>query len=156
MNKSNQTDLAVLAGDLRVTVGKLVRRARKHSLSGDFTSAQKSVLTLLERDGPATVSDLARAEEVTPQSMRITVASLESLGVVKGEADPRDGRKTLIDLTSSFRDKLQASRAAKEDWLIRALQAQFSEQEQATLAEAVGLLRRLADFQLDTRWVGNE
>lgn len=78
--------------------------------------------------------------------MRITVAGLEALGVVKGEADPSDGRKTLIDLTPTFRGTLQASRAAKEDWLVRALEAQLSAQEQGELADAVGLLRRLADF----------
>ncbi len=78
--------------------------------------------------------------------MRITVAGLETLGVVQGEADPTDGRKTLIDLTPTFRRTLLASRAAKEDWLVRALQAQLSSREQATLAAAVGLLQRLADF----------
>ncbi|WP_118182511.1 MarR family winged helix-turn-helix transcriptional regulator [Paraburkholderia phosphatilytica] len=143
---AGSTDLAALAGDLRIAVSKLVRRAREHSTAGDFTPAQKSVLVHLERDGPATVSALARAEHVKPQSMRITVGSLEALGVVKGEADPGDGRKTLIDLTPSFRRTLQANRAAKEDWLIRAFQAQLSAQEQATLAAAVELLQRLADF----------
>ncbi|MGF6919076.1 MarR family winged helix-turn-helix transcriptional regulator [Paraburkholderia sp. 40] len=142
---SQSTDLAALAGELRIAVSKLIRRAREHSQSSDFTSAQKSVLFHLERDGPATVSALARAQRVKPQSMRITVAGLETLGVVKGEADPTDGRKTLIDLTPTFRRTLKASRAAKEDWLIRALQAQLSPREQATLAAAVGLLQRLAD-----------
>jgi DNA-binding MarR family transcriptional regulator len=150
MNKQlpspKSTELAALAGELRIAVGKLVRRVREHSHPGDFTSAQKSVLFHLDRGGPATVSALARAEGVKPQSMRITVAGLEASGVVKGEADPSDGRKTLIDLTPTFRGTLQASRAAKEDWLLRALQAQLSAQEQAALAAAVGLLQRLADF----------
>lgn len=140
------TDLAVLAGELRVAVGKLVRRVREHSQAGEFTSAQKSVLIHLDRDGPATVSALARAESVKPQSMRMTVAGLEALGVVKGEADPSDGRKTLIDLSPTFKRKVQASRAAKEDWLLRAIEAQLSAQEQAALAAAVKLLQRLADF----------
>jgi DNA-binding MarR family transcriptional regulator len=139
-------ELATLAGELHIAVGKLVRRVREHSHPGDFTSAQKSVFVHLDRDGPATVSALARAESVKPQSMRITVAGLEALGMVKGEADPSDGRKTLIDLTPTFKESLQASRAAKEDWLLRALQAQLSAQEQAALAAAVELLLRLADF----------
>jgi DNA-binding MarR family transcriptional regulator len=150
MTRSSQSsppaELPALAGELRVAVSKLVRRAREHSQSSDFTSAQQSVLFHLERDGPATVSALARAQGVKPQSMRMTVASLETLGVVKGKADPTDGRKTLIDLTASFKRTLQANRAAKEDWLIRALQAQLSPREQATLATAVGLLQRLAEF----------
>ncbi|NIE62587.1 MarR family transcriptional regulator [Burkholderia sp. Ax-1719] len=143
---SDPVDLAALAGELRVSVGKLLRRVREHSQSDDLSAAQKSVLLQLERGGPATVSALARAEGVKPQSMRITVAALEAQGAVKGKADPNDGRQTLIDVTPKFRKALQASRAAKEDWLVRALQAQLSVREQAQLAATVGLLQRLADF----------
>jgi DNA-binding MarR family transcriptional regulator len=78
--------------------------------------------------------------------MRITVAGLESIGAISGEPDPADGRKTLIALTPTFRKTIKASRAAKEDWLFRALQAQLSPQEQDELASAVKLLQRLADF----------
>lgn len=138
--------LATLAGELRISLGKLIRRVREQAHPGDFTSAQKSVLLRLERDGPATVSALARAESVRPQSMRITVAGLEAMGAIRGEPDPADGRQTLIALTSAFRKTIKASRAAKEDWLVRALQAQLSPQEQNELAAAVKLLQRLADF----------
>ncbi|WP_213777005.1 MarR family transcriptional regulator [Caballeronia sp. dw_276] len=143
---SETPELTALAGELRISVGKLIRRLREQAHPGDFTSAQKSVLLRLDRDGPATVSTLARAESVRPQSMRITVAGLESIGAISGEPDPADGRKTLIALTPTFRKSIKASRAAKEDWLFRALQAQLSPQEQDELASAVKLLQRLADF----------
>lgn len=78
--------------------------------------------------------------------MRITVAGLEAAGAVSGEPDPTDGRQTLISLTPDFRKTLNASRAAKEDWLFRALQTQLSPQEQDALSDAVKLLQRLADF----------
>jgi DNA-binding MarR family transcriptional regulator len=140
------SQLAALAGELRLSLGKLVRRVREHAHPNDFTSAQKSVLLRLDRDGPATVSALARAESVRPQSMRVTVAALEAMAAVSGKPDPADARQTLISLTPGLRKNLQASRAAKEDWLLRALQAQLSPQEQAELAAAVKLLQRLADF----------
>lgn len=143
---TDSIELAALAGELRISLGKLIRRVREHSQSGDFTSSQRSVLLRLDRDGPATVSALARAESVKPQSMRMTVANLEALGAIRGEADLNDGRKTLIHLTPGFKETLRASRAAKEDWLVRALQAQLSEQEQQALASTVKLLQRLADF----------
>jgi DNA-binding MarR family transcriptional regulator len=138
--------LAALAGELRISFGKLNRRLREQAHAGDFTSAQKSVLLRLDRDGPATVSALARAESVRPQSMRITVAGLQAMEAVSGKADSTDARQTLIDLTASFRKTLKASRAAKDDWLVRALQMQLSRQEQSELAAAVKLLQRLADF----------
>jgi hypothetical protein len=52
----------------------------------------------------------------------------------------------MIELTPGFRKHLIASRAAKDDWLLRALQEQLSAKEQAELAAAVKLLERLADF----------
>jgi DNA-binding MarR family transcriptional regulator len=144
--RSGTPQLAALAGELRICLGKLTRRLREQARPNDLTSAQKSVLLRLDRDGPATVSALARAESVRPQSMRVTVAGLEAIGAIRGEPDSADGRQTLIALTSTFGKTLKAGRAAKDDWLFRALQAQLSAQEQDALAAAVKLLQRLADF----------
>jgi hypothetical protein len=40
---------------------------------------------------------------------------------------------------------LKANRAAKEDWLFRAIQTKLSPAEQEELATALELLKRLAD-----------
>ena len=144
--RSETSPLTKLAGDLRITLGKLKRRLREQAHPTDFTDSQRSVLLRLDRDGPATVSALARAESVRPQSMRVTVAGLETMGAVSGKPDSTDGRQTLIDLTPGFRKALNANRAAKDDWLLRAVQTQLSPQEQAELASAVKLLQRIAEF----------
>lgn len=150
MSKASQSSaspqLTALSGELRVVVAKLNRRLREQAHAGDFTNAQKSVLQRLERDGPATVSMLARAEGVRPQSMRITVAALEAAGVVSGKPDPKDGRQTLLSLTPSFLKTVRTGRAAREDWLFRALQGQLSAREHEQLAAAVKLLSKLTDF----------
>jgi len=135
-----------LAVELRVVTGKLSRRLREQSQAGDLTSSQKSALLRLERDGAATVSALARAEGVRPQSMGATVALLERAGLVSGHPDPRDGRQTLISLTASCRRLLKRTRAAREDWLFRALRATLAAAELAQLRAGVALLGRLADF----------
>ena len=145
-NPSNALSLTSLAAELRISGGKLVRRLREQSHAGDFTSSQKSVLLRLDRDGPTTVSALARAEGIRPQSVRVTVAALEAMKAIAGKPDPADGRQTLVDLTPAFRKTLKASRAAKEDWLVHALQTQLSPAEQHELASAVKLLQRLTDF----------
>lgn len=146
LHRSQLSPSAALAGDLRIALGKLKRRLREQAHPNDFTDSRKSVLLRLDRDGPATVSALARAESVRPQSMRVTVAGLEATGAVSGKPDPTDGRQTLIDLTPAFRKALNANRAAKDDWLLRAVQTQLSPQEQAELASAVKLLQRIAEF----------
>ena len=143
---SDALGLLALAGELRVSIGKLSRRLREQAHPGDFTSGQKSVLLRLEQDGPATVSTLARAESVRPQSMRVTVSSLETAGLVSGAPDRTDGRQTILSLTPACRKILKTTRAAREDWLFRALQKQLAPREREQLAAALQLLKRLADF----------
>ena len=123
------------------------RRLREQANADDLTSAQKSVLLRLERDGPATGSALARAEAMRPQSMGAIIAALEAAGYVGGAPDPADGRQTIVSLTDHFRDWVGAARAARRDWLLRTLQARLTEAEQRQLAGAVDLLKRLLDPQ---------
>ena len=101
---------------------------------------------LVARCGKARVS-LPGGCAIGIRPVDLHLATLEALGAVSGEPDPTDGRQTLIALTPGFRKALQANRAAKDDWLFRALHAQLSEAEHAELASAVKLLQRLAEFQ---------
>lgn len=135
---------AALAGDIRAVVARLKRRLREQGAVGDFTPSQIAVLLRLEREGPATVSSLARAEGMRPQSMGTTIAPLEAAGLVVGSPDPNDGRQTLLALTESCRTYLRDSRAARQDWLHRTIQTRLTPGEQVELAAAVKLLERLA------------
>ncbi|MEJ0098156.1 MAG: hypothetical protein WDM84_09935 [Bauldia sp.] len=77
--------------------------------------------------------------------MGATVSVLEAAGLVTGAPDPADGRQTILSLTDACRALIQATRAAREDWLLRAVQTHLSPAEQEKLADAVQLLKRLAD-----------
>lgn len=134
-----------LAQDLRTLFGKLKRRLREQGHAGDLTPSQVSVLLRLEKDGPATAAGLARAEGMRPQSMGPVITALESAGLVSGAPDPNDGRQTFLSLTDSCREWVQEGRAARQDWLTRAIQARLSPQEQDELAVSVELLKRLVD-----------
>ena len=140
-----ETRTSALAAEIRVVTGQLARRLREQAHTGDLTGSQKSVLIRLERVGPATVTELARAEGVRPQSMGATVAALEAAGLVSRSPHPDDGRQTILSLTPACRDWIQASRAAREDWLLHVLEAKLTPDEQEALAAAVALLRRLVD-----------
>jgi DNA-binding MarR family transcriptional regulator len=157
-SQNSESQLAALADELRIAVTKLIRRWREQANVGDFTNAQKAVITRLERDGPATVSMLARAEGVRPQSMRMTVSALETAGVVIGKPDPKDGRQTFLSLAPSFLKVVKTGRAARQDWLFRALEVQLTPREHEQLAAAVKLVSRLADFSANEkegeRWTG--
>jgi DNA-binding MarR family transcriptional regulator len=136
---------SALAGELRVLIGKLKRRLRQEVHLGDLTWSQVSVLGHLERDGPATVTELARAEGVRPQSMGATVSVLQAAGLVNGTPHPTDGRQTVLSLTPACRDWIKASRAAGEDWLFHAIRTRLAAREQEELATSIELLKRLVE-----------
>ncbi len=142
---SGAASVSALATNLRVALGLLTRRLREESQIGDFSWSQLKVLTRLERDGPATVTTLATAEGVRSQSMGATIASLKAAGFVTGEPDPSDGRQTLLSLTDAYREAIRNSRAAREDWLSRAIDAKLSPTEIGQLAEMLPLLGRLLE-----------
>lgn len=144
-SNSENAPASALAGELRVLISQLKHRMREQSHPDNYTWSQISVIIRLERDGPATASALARAEGVRQQSMGATISTLEAAGLVKGSPDPADGRQTILSLTGACRKMIQAKRAAKEDWLFRAIQTKLSPAEQEQLATALELLKRIAD-----------
>jgi DNA-binding MarR family transcriptional regulator len=138
-------DPANLAAELRATIGRLIRLLREHTRQGELTASQRVALGRLSREGPLTVTALARAEGVRPQSMGATVAALEAQGLVADAPDPTDGRQTLLSLTNAACAFIADSRAAREGWLLQAISARLSPAEQAQLAQALPLLRRLVE-----------
>ena len=136
-----QTDIAPLAADLRVAVGQLVRRLRTENL---FPLTQTWVLGRLDREGPASVSDLAQALRVRPQSMAQTVGDLEAEAMVERNPDPDDRRRALVSLTAAGQARIEADRAAREGWLVKALE-ELPDGDRETIERSVEILARLAD-----------
>jgi DNA-binding MarR family transcriptional regulator len=135
-------DTPLLASDLRVVLGQLIRRLRAEHR---FPISQGSVLGRLDREGARSVSDLAVAERVRPQSMAQTVADLEADGLVSRRRDPGDRRRALVELTEHGLAVLREDRLHREGWLAQTIADDFSAEEQAVLQQAAGLLRRLAE-----------
>jgi len=135
-------DAAALASELRDTTGRLIRRLRAEM---GLPLAQVTVLGLLDRGGPQTVSALAASERVRPQSMAQTVHALETAGLVTRRPDPSDRRRALVEPTAAGRDALRASRRRRESWLARTLESELDARERAALGDAVALMRRIAD-----------
>ena len=138
---------SALAAELGALIGKLKRRLREQASAGDLTPSQTAVLMHLDRDGPTTVTTLARMEGVRSQSMGATVAVLEAAGLVTGSPDPKDGRQTILSLTLACRELIRSGRAARQDWLLRAIQTKLTPQEQAQLAASMVLLNRIVDTE---------
>jgi DNA-binding MarR family transcriptional regulator len=136
---------ANLAAQLRTILSRLKRRLREQGGQGDLTPSQISVLLRLEKDGVATVSGLARAEGMRPQSMSSIVMSLQDGGLVSGIPDRNDGRKTLMSLSKKCEKSLKEGRAARQDWLTAIILQKLSAQEQQQLSTTLELLSRLTE-----------
>ncbi len=137
-----KTDPALVASELRAVLGGLVRRLRAEYR---FPLSHGAVLGRLDREGAQSVSDLAQAERVRPQSMAQTVGDLEADGLVLRRPDPNDRRRAPVELTGKGRVALETDRRRREGWLASAIAERLSPAEQAVLREAVKLLRRLAE-----------
>ena len=131
-----------LAQELRETIGRLVRRLRAEP---GPSVGRLAVLGRLDRDGPASISDLAGHERMRPQSMAQIVHDLESAGLVSRHPDPADGRRAVIELTTAGLDLLQTTRARRETWLTEALERELDADERALVRRALALLSRIAD-----------
>src|SRR3954452_4580437 len=103
----SKTNPALVASDLRVVLGQLIRRLRAEHR---FPLSHGAVLGRLDRDGPQSTSDLAVAERVRPQSMAQTLGDLEADDLIARRPDPDDGRRVLIELSDSGRVALEQDR----------------------------------------------
>jgi DNA-binding MarR family transcriptional regulator len=134
-----------VAAALRVAAGNLYRKLKQSPLAGEATLAETSTLGRLERNGPATSSDLARADRISPQSMGVTVAALEERGLVERSRDPLDGRRVVLSITEPGRQVVHDKRGARTAMIAAALRDGFTEAELGQLLAAAPLIQRLAE-----------
>jgi DNA-binding MarR family transcriptional regulator len=126
------------------TIGLLVRRVRAAAAPQELSLTESAILSRLEKHGPATIAELARAESMKPQSMGTTIAALEEMGMVGRMPHPTDGRQFNIVLTPKGTAVRECARDAKRTWLAHAI-AQLDERERETLFEAGEIIKRLVE-----------
>ena len=121
MNTQKNSEVAV--EDFAMALGLLVRRIRAGTPPDlqEFSWTQQAVLRRLEKNGPATSADLARAEGVRPQSMSTALGWLEKMGFVERKAHPTDGRQINIKLTARGITLRRNTKKATYAWLARAI-----------------------------------
>ena len=137
-------DLRDVAAAVRAGIGLLVRRLRQAHPEGGLSLPERSALGRLDRGGPSTSAELARLEQISPQSMGATVGALELRGLVERRPDPLDGRRALLSITEAGRQVLRDKRDAQTQLLAQALSNGFTAEEVGRLMAAAPLLERLA------------
>jgi DNA-binding MarR family transcriptional regulator len=121
------------------------RRLRQSSPDDALTLPESSTLSRLERGGPASSSELARYDRISPQSMGVTVAALEDRGLIERDRDPEDGRRIVLSITEAGRQLIHDKRGARTGQIAAALGDGFSGGELTQLMTVVPLLERLAE-----------
>lgn len=138
-------DINEIAATLRVAIGLLLRKLRQAPMPGELTVAETSALSRLDRGGPATSSELAKQDKISPQSMGATLAVLEQRELVERHRDPGDGRRIVLSITGAGRQMLNDRRGARTELVAAALRDGFTQAELDQLAAAAPLLERLAE-----------
>ncbi len=132
-----------LAAELRPVLGLLYRRIRQTKAAADLTLPESSALSRLDQHGPVTAAQLAKLEQISPQSIGTTLQSLDAKGLIARSSDPDDGRRVILSLTDVGHATVQSKRTARTEQLTRALAA-LSPADRSRLALALPVLEQLS------------
>src|SRR5262245_66229734 len=80
-----------VARALLLCMGLLRRRLRQVPVTGALTFPETAALGRLDRGGPAAAADLARQEQISPQSMGASPSEPKARGPVRRQPDPTAG-----------------------------------------------------------------
>jgi DNA-binding MarR family transcriptional regulator len=147
MDQATPRSTAVALG-LAIQRFRARMRAESTSSTG-WTISQLSTLARIIEQGPVTASALAQSEHVRPQSIAEIVTTLKGDGLVHTAPDPADGRKVLLTATDEGREAIRSVTASRQAWLAKAIDTVVEPDEYPVLAQAIDLLNRLAECELD-------
>lgn len=116
---------------------------RRMNSERSISLGKMGILSRVSTDGAATSSSLAAAIRVSPQAITIAVRELEALGFVTRTPDAADRRRIWIDITGDGRACLAQERGAGSGWLDEVMRETLTDDERATLAAALPVLRKL-------------
>jgi DNA-binding MarR family transcriptional regulator len=129
---------------LVIAMHRLQRGLRKAADIAAPHPTQLIVLALLAQHGPLRIGELASRIPSSQPTATLTVAGLQSAGLVSREADPADGRAARVLITEDGQRTLQ-SLAKGEAEALADLLAAVGEEDLRILRAAIPLLTGLAD-----------
>jgi DNA-binding MarR family transcriptional regulator len=135
-----------LADRLQSAAIHLLRRLATVDVESGLSPARLSALSVIVYAGPLSMSDLARAERVSPSTITSTVTGLEDDGLVARRRDPgsADGRLVTVAATAKGRKVLTGARRRRLKRLERDLQS-LPARDRTALDRGVAVLERLLD-----------
>jgi DNA-binding MarR family transcriptional regulator len=119
----------------------LIRRVREVDEWMEITPARASALSVLVFGGARTLTELARAEQVTTATMSRLVAAMEDEGLVRREPHEEDGRSVRLHATPKAQRILEKGRARRTA-LLDSLFGQLTAREREIVRQAADLVDR--------------
>ena len=131
-----------LADRLHSAAIRLLRTVRSVDTESGISGPRLSVLSVLVFRGPATITELARAEQVKPPTISRMIKDMEWAGLVERRSDPSDGRVHRIRATRLGRQVLNAGRVRRVNAIAGSLES-LGQSDRDTVAAAVAILEGL-------------
>jgi DNA-binding MarR family transcriptional regulator len=142
---THPADATEVANELRIVLGRIVRRLRQGHEAGELSLSELSVLARLERHGSSPAGVLAEQERISPQAMTAILAVLEDRGLAARVPDASDGRRVSMSVTSAGKTLLAGRRSRNAQRMATALDEELTPAERQELLAAIPLLERLAN-----------
>lgn len=136
------------ATDLRAALTRLIKKLRKISPTAVHLSlTERSTMSLLYQHGALQPSELAAMEMITNQSMSQVLNHLHGLGYIERIPSQTDKRKVNISLSPGGEQTLQQFRHERDEWLLNAISAVCTPEEQQLLKEVITPLNKLVEYK---------
>lgn len=131
----NSVDAALRSVENQISLfwrrGRSLSQQLSRQVHPDMEPAAYGLLTVIRREGPIRLTELATCIGVGKPSVSRQIAFLESIGLVSKEADPLDGRAQTIRLTPKGEEKMHQVQDARREvfrerlgeWPVEDLQA---------------------------------
>lgn len=131
----NSVDAALRTVEHQISLfwrrGRSISQQLSREVHPDMEPAAYGLLTVIRREGPIRLTELASCIGVGKPSVSRQIAFLESIGLVSKEADPLDGRAQTIRLTAKGEEKMHQVQDARREvfrerlgeWPVEELQA---------------------------------
>ena len=133
----NSVDAALRTVEHQISLfwrrGRSISQQLSRQVHPDMEPAAYGLLTVIRREGPIRLTELASCIGVGKPSVSRQIAFLESIGLVSKEADPLDGRAQTIRLTARGEDKMHQVQDARRE-VFRERLGEWPVEELQTLA----------------------
>ena len=139
-----------LVSELRTNITRLVKKLRKHTITGMMLSlTERSVMGLLFTEQELLPNELAAREKIKNQSMSQILSHLDELGYINRRIAKEDKRKTFISLSAKGAAAVNQLRNEKDTWLHEAITNTCTTDDIIILKKALVPLKKLVDFEDD-------